>query len=267
MAKLYQSNVEIIENKTLSPNIKLLVFSNSLIAASSFPGKFISIDCGSTVFFRRPFCISGINGNKIEILYRVIGPGTKILAQKKKGDVINVFGPLGNGFPKEVIKPKNLPVLIAGGTGIASLRYLAQKCAKPGILFYGAKTKKEIFGLEIFKKKKWQINISTDDGSLGAKCNVCDLFSNHLVKSQISNLKFTIFACGPKPMLKEVIRITGENNLKCFISLEEKMACGVGACRGCVTKVSNLKSQISGEFIYKTVCKDGPVFDSKEIIL
>ncbi|MBU0951260.1 MAG: dihydroorotate dehydrogenase electron transfer subunit [Elusimicrobia bacterium] len=265
MAKLYQSNVKIIENKTLSPNIKLLVFSNSLIAKESFPGKFLSIDCSPSTFFRRPFCISGINGIKIEILYRIIGPGTKVLAEKRKGDILNVFGPLGNGFPKEAIKPKITPVLIAGGTGIASLRYLAQKFNKPGILFYGAKTKKEIppGAIEIFKKKKWQINISTDDGSLGAKCNVCELFNGSSFGTQT-----VVFACGPKPMLKEVIKITEKNSLKCFISLEEKMACGVGACRGCVTKVKNFQSKYAlEEFVYKTVCKDGPVFDSKEIIL
>ena len=284
MVKLYQADVEIIENKHLTPVHKLLACNSKQIAAHPIPGKFITIDLGQ--FFRRPFCIAGVNGTKIDILYRIIGPGTEYLSKLKKGDKINVFGPLGTGYSP--LAKDVLPVFVSGGTGIASLRYLAQTLNKPGLLFYGAKTKKEIVGLELFKKKKWKIILSTDDGSLGSKCNACDLFNRYLSTYKLNNLSSVVFACGPKPMMKGISAKAKEKGMKCYVSLEEKMACGVGACRGCVVKVTNLKSpafqekagsrlmmqdgQIKNqsinniEFDYKACCKDGPVFDSAELL-
>ncbi|OGS28203.1 MAG: hypothetical protein A2297_01840 [Elusimicrobia bacterium RIFOXYB2_FULL_48_7] len=277
MVKLYHTDVRILENKNLSPDVKLLVFSNPRIAKESFPGKFISIDCSPLVFLRRPFCISGVSGAKIEIFYKVIGLGTRALSRRKKGEFINVLGPLGSGFPEAFVKKdaKFTPLFVAGGTGIAALRYLAQELPKPGVLFYGAKTKKEIpnGALEIFRKKKWQVGISTDDGTLGTRCTSCDLFDDYISRGTRSTRDHSgsaavVFACGPKPMLKGVIKTAHKHGLKCFVSLEEKMACGLGACRGCVTKVRSPDLKHSGqEYIYKTICKDGPVFDSKELIL
>ena len=261
MAKFYQTDVRILEHKTVLPGYKSLFFSHPTLAKNARPGQFLLLDCGT--FFRRPFTISSVKGIIIEILYKVIGKGTRYLSEKKKGDWLNVFGPLGNGFnpsPQgERTSPENL-VFVAGGTGIASLRFLAQKISVPGVLFYGAKTKNDIIGLDVFKQKKWHIKISTEDCSSGSKGLVTDTFKKYLSGSR--HLPSYLYSAGPKPMLKRISEICISNGIAGQVSLEEIIACGVGACRGCAVKTA-VKTN---KFIYKTVCKDGPVFDIREIL-
>ncbi|MCB4790315.1 MAG: dihydroorotate dehydrogenase electron transfer subunit [Elusimicrobia bacterium] len=186
-------------------------------------------------------------------MYKVIGKGTESLASLKKGQSLNLLGPLGNGY--EIPPAKNkIPVLISGGVGIASLAYLAKKLPAPGILFYGTQSKKDIVGLEIFKKKKWQIKLSTMDGTAGFKGFVTDLCRESLDRDTCSTA--VIYSCGPKPMLKSAARTAKELGVECFVSLEEMMACGVGICQGCVVKTNEG---------YRKVCDDGPVFNADKI--
>jgi len=142
--------------------------------------------------------------------------------------------------------------------GVAPLVYLAEKISvdsPPGIVLIGGKTKKQILCKKEFEKLGYDVQISTDDGSLGFKGYVTDLLKREL--STIGYGLSTIYACGPKPMLKEVGRITDEKNISAQLSLEEHMACGIGACLGCVVKTTGG---------YKRVCKDGPVFDSGTVV-
>ncbi len=253
MAKLYQVDVEIIDNKSILPYYKLLVLRDKKISEISQPGQFVTILTSRVL--RRPFCISLVKKDRFEVLYKIVGEGTKFLSQKSKGDCVNVIGPLGNGYK---IRCNLRPVLVAGGTGIASLRFLAQKLPVSGLLLYGAKTKNEIIGLDIFKQKKWKIEISTEDGSFGYKCKVTDLLKRFFRTRLHAYPRVRLYASGPVSMLKQVSNLCHKFNVEGEISLEKIIACGVGACRGCVIETKN------GQ--YKTVCKDGPVFDVCDVV-
>ncbi|MDI6641678.1 MAG: dihydroorotate dehydrogenase electron transfer subunit, partial [Elusimicrobiota bacterium] len=235
MVKLFLDDVEVIENKFISPNHKLLVFKNAKIAKIALPGQFLTIL--TSKFLRRPFSIAAASSDKIEIIYKVVGEGTLELSHKIPGDKINVFGPLGDGiFNSSLITHHSSLIFIAGGTGIASLRLLAQKIHTSGILFYGVKTKSEIIGVDIFKQKHWKIKISTEDGSFGYKGMITELFNKYLISQSLNFSISHIYAAGPKPMLKEISHLSLKFNIPTEISLEEIIACGVGACRGCVIK-------------------------------
>ncbi len=184
-----------------------------------------------------------------------MGGGTKILSQKKSGEFLDIIGPLGNGFDyRQAVKAKAAKnILIAGGMGVAPLFFLAEKikASKPLVLI-GAKTKKQILCAQEFKKLDCPLKLATDDGSLGFKGKVTDLLKIILGQTKPIGL----FSCGPQPMLKAVSEIARENKIKAQLSLEEHMACGIGACLGCV---------VSTKGGYKRVCKDGPVFSSEEL--
>jgi len=232
---------------------------SSHIAAEALPGQFVEVqvsESGSPLL-RRPFGVHAVNQKKhaVDILYEVRGKGTQALSEKKPGDICDILGPLGNGFS---IRTKHYPIFVAGGMGVAPLVYLAEKisvASSPGIVLIGGKTRKQILCKKEFEKLGYDVLISTDDGSLGFKGYVTDLLKREL--STLGYGPLTIYACGPKPMLKEVSRIALEKNIPAQLSLEEHMACGIGACLGCVVKTPGG---------YKRVCKDGPVFDSDSIV-
>lgn len=216
------------------------------------------------VFLRRPLSIYATKDDNIEFLYRVVGTGTENLSKLEKGDKIDVLGPLGNDydtsmfskaasplFDKEGVRGSS-PVLIAGGTGIASLSFLADKLKRPGILFFGAKNKANIIGIENFKRRKWNIKIATEDGSKGHKGYITDLFAS----TDFKNKNIILYCCGPSPMLKKMAELAAKYNYSGYASLEEMMACGTGICQGCAVKAGGT---------YKMVCKDGPVFDMKDV--
>ena len=254
--KPVQTKAKIISNKRLKDNYWLLEFEASVIAKQASPGQFVNIKVSefSEPLLRRPISIHRINGAKVMLFYEVLGKGTQLLANRKQGELLDIIGPLGNGFNCHKGTKKDQAILIAGGMGVAPLVFLAQelKIIKPLILI-GAKTKKQILCSQEFKKLGCVVRFSTDDGSLGLKGRVTDLLKIALAQNMTSN----IFACGPKPMLKAISQIACENNITSQLSLEEHMACGIGACLGCVVATK------SG---YKRVCKDGPIFQGKELI-
>lgn len=216
----------------------------------------LSADNSLDPLLKRPFSLFRWLDKDIQILYRVVGKLTNILKDKKPDDILEIIGPLGNGFP--VIKGKALPILIGGGIGSAPLFSFAEtiKHKKP-IFFIGAKTKKEI--LYTYALKSIGINpiISTDDGTLGQKGVITNVLREFLTHHSSPITDYCIYACGPRPMLKELTLLSGKFNLKGYIALEENMACGVGACLSCVVNTKNG---------FKRVCKEGPVFPMEEII-
>jgi dihydroorotate dehydrogenase electron transfer subunit len=165
-----------------------------------------------------------------------------------------VLGPLGSGYDPGAVKGNKVPVLVAGGTGIASLNFLAERLKVKGMLFCGARTKKELVGLERFKKLGWQVETATDDGTNGFKGFVTDLCGGAFSKMTCSEI--ILYCCGPHGMLKECLALSKKHNIRGYASLEEMMACGTGNCQGCAVK-------INGE--YKRACSDGPVFSLKDI--
>lgn len=218
----------------------------------------------SEPFLRRPLGIHKAAGKEIEILYEVVGEGTKILSQRKPGEEIDLLGPLGNGF--EYCSRKiavRRPILVAGGIGVAPLLLLAEQLAlvRPSrdalkiMVFIGARTKGQVLCEKEFKKIGCDVKIATDDGSAGYHGRVTALLEKQLAAMDCQLA--TVYACGPQPMLKELDRICRENNVPAQVSLEAHMACGIGACLGCVVNTKNG---------YKRVCQDGPVFETENLI-
>jgi dihydroorotate dehydrogenase electron transfer subunit len=216
----------------------------------------LSADAGIDPLLRRPFSIHRVLGQDFKILYRIVGKATHLLKDKSTGHILDMMGPLGNGFPLRNVKRKN--ILVAGGIGIAPLFYLAESIRdhKP-LIFLGARNKEETLGLAQLKSIGIKPLVTTDDGSLGSKGLVTDKLEEFLTDRVSRNNDYCLYACGPKPMLKKLSLIAKKFKLTGYFALEEFMACGLGACLGCVV---NTKKG------YQRVCKEGPVFSIDEII-
>ena len=250
------------------------------------PGQFVMIKVNNSYdpFLRRPMSIYRITPHHppfikggrggFEILYQVVGKGTNIMSGLKDGDELDVLGPLGRGFwiPEKIERA----IIVAGGIGVAPMVALAEKIEGKGqgargkiIVFIGGKTKNDILCKEDFKKIGAKIHIATEDGSMGKKETSVDLFKKFITDSQSSifnRQSSIIFACGPQGMLKAVASIARDKNLACQVSLDKRMACGTGACLGCVVKTKQkTEDRRQKTEVYKCVCTDGPVFDSEDI--
>jgi dihydroorotate dehydrogenase electron transfer subunit len=250
--------------KTVGPDIHLLRFSSGSMASQAQPGQFVMIRPNrfTASLLPRPFSIHRVQGDQIHILFKVVGPGTRQLAELYQGDILEVRGPLGKGFS---FHPGQEMLLIAGGMGVAPLLFLAEswkalnKTNRRLTLFIGARTGKELIGLKEFMEAGVRIQAATEDGSLGDKGLVTQVLF-HKIKEPSSNLR--VFACGPAPMLKVIQEWTLAKGISCQLSLEAHMACGLGACLGCVVA----RKEETG-FSYVNVCQEGPVFEAHEVIL
>jgi dihydroorotate dehydrogenase electron transfer subunit len=238
----FDKTCKIISNKEICAGYFELKVKISNISKQCVPGQFFMIGMQG-VFLRRPLSIYDFKNGMLSFLYKVVGKGTDILSKMQSGE-LRFLGPLGNGYNLETYKDLN-NTIVAGGTGIASVHFLATKLKKKGVLYYGARSKKDLLCLDKFKKMGWKIMVSTEDGSKGYKGYITDILEKKIESKDV------LFTCGPTQMQKKVLQIAREKNIKAFASLEEKMACGVGNCQGCAVK-------IDGQI--KMVCKDGPVF-------
>jgi len=197
-------------------------------------------------------------------LYKVVGKGTTFLSQRKKGEEIDLIGPLGKGFEIKDLKPQSRVILVAGGMGVAPLIFLGEKLAKLKIkneklkinIFIGAKNSREILCQEEFEQLGAEVEIATEDGSLGYQGLVSDLLKSKLSTMDYGPSTF-LYACGPKAMLKEVAFISQKYKIPGQVSLEQFMGCGIGACHCCVVRTKQG---------YQRVCKEGPVFSADQIL-
>ena len=254
--------IKIKENKRIAPGFYRMSVVSDYLTKSTKPGQFFEVKCSDTdkPLLRRPLGAHRILKNGVEMLYEVIGRGTELLSGKKRGDTLDMIGPLGNGFDitKSIIGSPRSIILVAGGIGVAPLLALAEKFSakRQGLhVIIGAGTKAGILCEKEFKELGCFVMVSTEDGSKGHKGYVTDILKHFL---KITNCQSSvIYACGPHPMLKAVSHIASLMNVPCQISMEERMACGIGVCLGCPVKI-----KAGG---YKMACKDGPVFDAKEI--
>lgn len=259
---MFQIKAKVIYNNRIRAGYWRCAFEAPEIARTAAPGTFVTIrpSDGVEPLLRRPFSIHCVEKMSVEIVYQVIGPATKILTQKKSGQLLDVIGPLGNGFNFSDVRN---PVLVAGGIGVAPLTFLAEKLAKgkskrakgKSLILIGAKSKEQILCEKEFKQLGCEVRVATEDGSRGFKGRVTDLLEHTLTTN--AQRPTTIYSCGPKLMLKEASRISHKYNLPGQISLEAHMACGIGACLGCVVRTK------SGN---KRVCQEGPVFAADEIV-
>jgi dihydroorotate dehydrogenase electron transfer subunit len=225
------------------------------------PGQFLTLSLPSRdQLVPRPFSILDIDKNKIKILYKIFGKGTTSLSQMNKGESLQALLPLGNAFPP--VSPQNL-VLLSGGIGFVPIYFfmkrlaLSQKEYTGKVKVYlGAGRADHFFFLEQIREWNFDLSLSTDDGSLGKKGTCLDALKEDMTRGKTVS---AILACGPHPMLKAVGLFGEENNIPAYLAMEQVMGCGFGACMGCAVPVKNKEQN------YKMVCKDGPVFEAKEI--
>jgi len=259
MADRKKENAVVISQEMLADGIFSMWLCTEA-AKTAVPGQFISMYTNDgTKLLPRPISICEINKEEsaLRVVYRVTGEntGTKQFSEAKAGDTIPVIGPLGNGFPLEKSEGKKA-FLMGGGIGVPPILELAKQlknCEKQIVMGYR--------DANTFLKEQFEENgtvyVSTEDGSVGTKGNVMDAIRENSLTADI------IYACGPTPMLRAIKNFAESNGIECYISLEERMACGIGACLACVCK-SKEKDHHSNVH-NKRICKDGPVFLSTEV--
>ena len=250
----------VVSQESLAQGIYSMWLQTGKIASDAKPGQFVSLYTNDgTKLLPRPISLCEIDKEKgrLHLVYRVTGAGTgtEEFSRLQPGDTIAVIGPLGNGFPVEKAEGKSV-FLMGGGIGVPPILELAKqmKCEKKQIVvgYRDAQT---------FLKEEFEaagtLYISTEDGSVGTKGNVMDAIREQNLHADM------IYACGPTPMLRAIKQYAQENGIECYISLEERMACGIGACLACVckSKEKDAHSNVNN----KRICKDGPVFLSTEV--
>jgi dihydroorotate dehydrogenase electron transfer subunit len=237
---------------------RLVLRAPSFTAA--VPGQFVMLRVSENrdPLLARPFGIASVIGrSSIELYYRVAGRGTSLLTAVRPGQRLTVLGPLGNGFPAPARNA--IPLLVAGGSGFPPLLYFAARYGKRARIFVGSRNKACLppaSAMKDFRSRVDSIHYATEDGSRGTCGFVTDTLAAFLDSAGRSEPS-VIYACGPPLMLAAVSRLAAERRIPCYVSMEERMACGLGVCMGCSVPVA------SGG--YKRVCKEGPVFDSSEI--
>lgn len=250
----------VLSQKEIAPRIFDMWIATEL-ASCAKAGQFIGVyPKDRSTLLPRPISICQVNDKKdaLRIVYRIAGQGTAEFSSYCEGDSVEILGTLGNGFPTEAAEGKKV-FLMGGGIGIPPMLELARELP--------ASTEKQIIvgyrDDQLFLKEDLEKNgtvyIATEDGSVGTKGNVIDAIKENALEADV------IYACGPMPMLRALKAYAAEHDMDCFISMEERMACGIGACLACVckTKDKDAHSNVNN----KRICKEGPVFDAKEVEL
>ena len=261
MSEKFQENVTVLRQQCIGKDIYDMTIQTKHIAGHAKAGQFVSLYSNdASKLLPRPISLCGIDAEAgtLRLVYRVTGEGTgtEEFSRLKAGDTIRVLGPLGNGF---TVEPGKKAFLIGGGIGIPPMLELAKTIKAAGtcefVSVMGYRDA-QTFLLDEFKEQG-ELYISTEDGSVGTKGNVMDAIRENGLKADM------IYACGPTPMLRAIKQYAEEQGIECYISLEERMACGIGACLACVcrSKEKDAHSNVNN----KRICKDGPVFLATEV--
>ncbi|MDY6084724.1 MAG: dihydroorotate dehydrogenase electron transfer subunit [Dialister sp.] len=255
MAGVLEKGV-IQRHEQVGPDIWQMVIQLPRTAGLARPGQFVHIRTNDeSMILRRPISIAGTDkeNGTVGILYRVVGSGTKRLSQAIKGDVIDSLGPLGTSFSMEGTHI----VGIGGGVGIAPILFMARE-ARPGqmTVVIGGRNEKEVFWKDLFPRTLKKILVTTDDGSFGVRGFSVSVLPELFKQETVDRL----CACGPAVMMRTAVQMAGDAGVPAEVSLERRMACGVGTCLGCVCDRADGKGHLK-------VCRDGPVFDASEVIL
>jgi len=283
---MIQVTSKIVSNKRMTENCWRVALDSPQIASEVKPGQFIHVKAGgkSGPLFRRPFSVFRrvpLEGDHlgIEIVYKVVGTGTSVMTGLRKGDRLDLIGPLGRGF--ELDRSKSVQVVMAGGTGAACLFLLSEEISKAGLplkVLLGADTKASVLLKKEYASLNGEVMVSTDDGTYGFHGFVTHMLDQGLREGTIST-DCVVYSSGPEPMLKALASVCQKYRIPAQVSVERHMMCGIGACLACVCKVdpdhisknrdlgsSHIQSIPDREFGYALACKDGPVFDMNEVI-
>lgn len=249
-------NSPVVQTKQVHENIFIQKINSPEISRLIKPGQFLNIRVSENTFplLRRPFSICDVDDDHIFLMFNILGEGTRMLSHKHAGDLVDILGPLGNGFNLD--GNYKTAIIVAGGLGAAPFPFVTRNIIgkKSIISFVGGRTKQDVitYGLE-------NLILSSDDGSVGFHGNVVQSLEKNLDKIEIASSK--VFACGPNPMLRVLKDFCLKHNLNCEVSTECAMACGFGICQGCpIESTSNTDK-------YLLVCKDGPVFNVKDVVI
>lgn len=252
---------QVVSQREIAEAIYELTLTGELVHEMNSPGQFVHLKVtdGIDPLLRRPISIANIDKEKQEftMIYRKDGKGTAILARKQAGDQVDVLGPLGNGFPVNEANKDETALLVGGGIGVPPLYELSQQLVAKGVKVVhvlGFQTESVAF----YKEKFVQLGetyVATVDGTMGTKGFVTDVINEKQLQFEV------VYSCGPTPMLKALEKAFP--NKKVFLSLEERMGCGIGACFACVCHTADEPTGFS----YKKVCSDGPVFRAGEVLL
>jgi len=260
--------VPIVNNENISGDYHRLTFSFAPLAEAAAPGQFVTVTVPgpNAPLLRRPFSIHRVlPDGHVQILFKIVGEGTLLLSQSKRGELLDVLGPLGDGVFRPVEKRPHI-LLVAGGIGIAPLlfladRLLADKQYSP-LLLFGGRSQVDLPARESFAELDIETQLITEDGSRGRQGLVTDLLDESLAKDTPA---CQVMACGPTPMLQAVADRCAQSGTPCQVSLETVMACGAGSCYGCVVEVCDDCADKNAPVAYERVCHEGPVFDAARL--
>lgn len=247
---------KVLKQTEIAPHIYDMWLETKL-AKEAHPGQFVGVyPKDKSTILPRPISICEINEEKtaLRLVYRVAGQGTAEFSSYKEGDEVEVLGILGNGFPLEEGKGKRV-FLMGGGIGIPPILQLAKELEGDKRVLAGYRD--NCLFLKEDLDKYARVYVATEDGSVGTKGNVMDAIAENGLEADV------IFACGPMPMLRAIKKYAEEKGIPAYISLEEHMACGVGACLGCVVKTKEVDHH--SHVHNARICTDGPVFEAKEV--
>ncbi len=254
--------VSVVKNIRICTDHYHLILRDDAVARMTTPGQFVNLKINDRqeLLLRRPFSVAITRPEQsfFEVVYRVVGKGTRAMVDLKPGEWVDLMGPFGNGFHLPE-KPMNC-LLLGGGCGVAPLWGLVERLSRGGnrtVALLGFQSSDRVFGEDLFHKCDAEVVVTTDDGSYGLKGFVSDHLEETL-KRPIDR----VYICGPMPMLRAVIPMIRKQKVKGEVSLEEKMGCGYGACLSCVAKIWK-----DGVVERERVCTEGPVFPLEEIVL
>ena len=263
MSEKFQENVTVVSQKQIADGIFDLVLQTKEIAAHAKAGQFVSVySDDASKLLPRPISLCGIDreAGTLRLVYRVTGEktGTEEFSKLEAGDTIKIMGPLGNGF---TVEPGKKAFLIGGGIGVPPMLQLAKEIKASGVAEFQTimgYRNAQTFLLDEFKEHG-DAFAATEDGSVGTKGNVIDAIKSLGLKADV------IYACGPTPMLHALKEYAEGQNMECYVSMEERMACGIGACLACVC--NSTEKDAHSNVKNKRICKEGPVFNAKEVEL
>lgn len=262
MSEKFQETVTVVSQKQIGTGIYDLTIQTKEIAAAAKAGQFVSVYSNdASKLLPRPISLCGIDrkAGTLRLVYRVTGEhtGTEEFSRLQVGDTMKIMGPLGNGFTVEKGKKA---FLIGGGIGVPPMLQLAKEMKDAGENFQIVMGYRDAgtFLLNEFKEQGESF-VATEDGSVGTKGNVLDAIRENHLDADV------IYACGPTPMLRALKAYAEEQNMTCYVSMEERMACGIGACLACVCNSTDKDAHSNVK--NKRICKEGPVFNAKEVEL
>ncbi|MBM4142078.1 MAG: dihydroorotate dehydrogenase electron transfer subunit [Lentisphaerae bacterium] len=248
----------VVSHEAVRGGYRVLTFAAPAIAREAAPGQFVHLSVAGLIeaSLRRPFSVYAAEKERIAIMYKPVGAGTRAMTRLAPGETVSLMGPLGRGFPTEAAEGRHA-ALVAGGYGLAPLCFLARRLGRPGTVFVGAATAAVLPSVGELSALGWDTRTATEDGTAGESGLITEALDRWLAEAPEA---LVCYACGPNGLLRAVAERAARGGWPAWVSLERRMGCGAGACLACVQKVRTPEGTQ-----WARVCRDGPVFNAAEI--